>query len=189
MVSISASICVGCASSVSPFQTGTSEYSASSSTVFCANPLYSMPSNIDESTRAVSAMLSFLPICEPCGSRYVTPIPRSCAATSKLHRVRVLVFSKISAMFLPLQYLCGTPSFFSVFNFSARSIRYVISSPEKSSSFKKSLPFKFILFPPRKLFSVYQWIFPAIQTECSMRATGVPCLLPSKRERLFSYIR
>ena len=69
MVSRSASTCVGCASSVRPFQTGTEAYSASSSTVDWAKPRYSMPSNMRERTRAVSAMDSFLPICEPEGSR------------------------------------------------------------------------------------------------------------------------
>ena len=39
-------------------------------------------------------------------------MPRSYAATSKEQRVRVLVFSKMRAMFLPSQYLCGTPTFF-----------------------------------------------------------------------------
>ena len=87
-----------------------------------------MPSNMRESTRAVSAMDSFLPICEPDGSRYTACIPRSCAATSNEQRVRVEVFSKISATLLPSQSLCGTPAFFLAFNSAARSIRYVISS-------------------------------------------------------------
>ena len=69
MVSMSARICVGWNSFVRPFQTGTSAYCASSSTILWPKPRYSMPSNILESTRAVSAMDSFLPICEPEGSR------------------------------------------------------------------------------------------------------------------------
>lgn len=39
----------------------------------------------------------------------MTPIPRSWAATSKEQRVRVLVFSKISAIFLPSKGLSATP--------------------------------------------------------------------------------
>ena len=98
----SANICVGWYSFVKPFHTGTPAYFARSSTISCSKPRYSIPSNILPRTRAVSAMLSFLPIWEPCGSRYVTPIPISCAATSKEQRVRVLVFSKINAIFLPI---------------------------------------------------------------------------------------
>ncbi len=60
-----------------------------------------MPSNIEARTLAVSAMDSFFPIWDPVGSRYVVPMPRSCAATSKAQRVLVEVFSKISATFRP----------------------------------------------------------------------------------------
>ena len=60
-----------------------------------------MPSNIRPSTRAVSFADSLWPICEPDGSRYVVLAPWSAAATSKAQRVRVEVFSKTSAMFLP----------------------------------------------------------------------------------------
>ena len=49
-------------------------------------------------------------------------MPRSAAATSKLQRVRVLVFSKIRAMFLPAQSACGTPAFFFALS-SAASVR------------------------------------------------------------------
>ena len=96
-----------------------------------------MPSNIRPSTRAVSAMLSFLPICEPFGSRYTACIPKSAAATSNAHRVRVLVFSKISATFFPAHSACGTPAFFRAFNSAAKSSSSVISAGVKSSSFKK----------------------------------------------------
>ena len=46
-------------------------------------------------------MLSFFPICDADGSRYTVCIPRSAAATSKEQRVRVEVFSKIRAAFIP----------------------------------------------------------------------------------------
>ena len=74
-------------------------------------------------TRAVSLMLSFLPIWDPVGSRYVVPIPRSCAATSKEQRVLVLVFSKISATFLPRRVSTGMPFFFFSFSSADRSSR------------------------------------------------------------------
>ena len=128
IVSISANIWVGWNSFVSPFHTGTPACFASSSTISCPYPRYSIPSNIRPNTRAVSGILSFFPIWDPLGSKYVTYIPRSCAATSNAQRVRVLVFSKISAMFLPTKLLCITPSFFFFFNSAARSIRYKISS-------------------------------------------------------------
>ena len=69
MVSMSASVCVGCHSSVSPFQTGTPASRASVSTLLCAEPRYSIPSYIRPSTRAVSASDSLWPIWEPVGSR------------------------------------------------------------------------------------------------------------------------
>ena len=69
MVSMSQSICVGCHSSVSPFHTGTPAYAARVSTLVCAEPRYSIPSYIRPSTRAVSAIDSLWPICEPLGSR------------------------------------------------------------------------------------------------------------------------
>ena len=103
-----------------------------------------MPSNIRPSTRAVSAMDSFLPIWLPEGSRYVTPMPRSWPATSKAQRVRVEVFSKIRAMFLPLKSSWAMPAFFFAFSSAARSISPSISSGVKSNSFKKLLPFKFM---------------------------------------------
>ena len=68
-VSISAIIWVGWNSSVNPFHTGTPAYSASVSTISWPNPRYSMPSNMRPSTRAVSSIDSFLPICELLGSR------------------------------------------------------------------------------------------------------------------------
>ena len=75
----------------------------------------------------------------------MVPIPRSCAATSKAHLVRVLVFSKISATFLPRGVSTGIPFFFLSFRSAARSSRYSISSGVKSSYFKKSRPFKSII--------------------------------------------
>ena len=142
IVKRSANICVGWYSLVSPFQTGTPAYSASSSTIFCPNPRYSIPSNILPNTLAVSAMLSFLPICEPCGSRYVTPIPRSWAATSNEQRVLVLVFSKISAIFFPSWIRWLIPFFFFSFNSFDNCKKYPISSGVKSFNVKKLRPFK-----------------------------------------------
>ena len=65
----SAIIWVGWNWSVKPFHTGTPEYFASSSTMDWSKPLYSMPSNILPSTRAVSGRLSFFPIWLLPGSR------------------------------------------------------------------------------------------------------------------------
>ena len=69
MVRMSASIWVGCHWSVSPFHTGTPEYCASVSTEAWAKPRYSMPSNMRPRTRAVSLMVSPLPMWEPSGPR------------------------------------------------------------------------------------------------------------------------
>ena len=120
---MSASICVGWKSSVRPFHTGTPEYFARSSTVDCLKPRYSMPSYIRPSTFAVSAMDSFLPIWEEPGSRKVTPMPRSRAATSKEQRVRVEVFSKSRTICLSVRYLCSIPLYFMRLNSAARSSR------------------------------------------------------------------
>ena len=65
----SASICVGCHSAVSPLYTGTPAHRASSSTAAWSLPRYSMASYMRPSTRAVSAIDSLWPICEPDGSR------------------------------------------------------------------------------------------------------------------------
>ena len=65
----SASACVGCHSVVRPFHTGTSAYLAKSFTMSCPNPRYSIPSYNRANTRAVSAIDSLCPICEPVGSR------------------------------------------------------------------------------------------------------------------------
>jgi hypothetical protein len=43
-------------------------------------------------------------------------------------------FSKISAISLPTSFCSSRPSFLAAFSSAARSIRYVISSPEKSAS-------------------------------------------------------
>ena len=58
------------------------------------------------STRAVSFIDSLWPICDVRGRCRSRAAPSSCAATSNAHRVRVDVFSKISAMFLPTS--CGS---------------------------------------------------------------------------------
>ena len=68
MVSTSASIWVGWYSSVRPLNTGTPANLASSSTISCLKPRYSMASYMRPSTRAVSFMVSLWPICEEVGS-------------------------------------------------------------------------------------------------------------------------
>ena len=65
----SARIWVGWNSSVRPLNTGTPAYWASSSTMACPKPRYSMPSYMRPSTRAVSAMDSFTPIWLPVGPK------------------------------------------------------------------------------------------------------------------------
>ena len=75
---------------VKPFQTGTPAYFANSSTISWPKPRYSIASNILPKTRAVSGILSFLPIWEPEGSKYVVPHPKSWAANSIAHLVLVL---------------------------------------------------------------------------------------------------
>ena len=82
-------------------------------------------------------------------------MPRSWAATSKLHRVRVLVFSKIRAMFLPTKSAWGMPAFFFAFRSAARSSSPVISSGLKSSSVKKLFPFRFICMSSRIMIPYY----------------------------------
>src|SRR5689334_25053553 len=83
-------------------------------------------------TRAVSRIDSLCPICEPDGSRYVTPIPWSYAATSKAQRVRVEVFSKIKQRFFPVSLRCSVPAALARFSSAERSRRWRISSREKS---------------------------------------------------------
>ena len=146
----SASICVGWSTSVRPFHTGTPDSAASSSTTACSYPLYSIPSKMRPSTFAVSAMLSFFPICELLLSRNVTPAPSSIAATSNEHLVLVDVFSKSSTIFLPSSELPLIPSLFFAFRSCARSRRYLISAGVKSISVRKLLPFKLtaIKYPP-----------------------------------------
>ena len=109
---------------------------------------YSIPSNILPNTLAVSGILSFLPICEPLGSKYVVPIPRSCAATSNAHLVLVDPFSNINAIFFPFNNeSVNTPFFFFFFKSAAKSNKYWISSLVKSFNVKKCLPFKEIFAP------------------------------------------
>ena len=128
IVKASPNICVGWNSVVKPFHTGTPAFLASSSTIFCENPLYSIPSYILPSTLAVSAILSFLPIWELPGSRYVTPIPKSKPATSNEHLVLVDVFSNSRTIFLPFKYLWSIPLCFFSFKSFDKSNKYLISS-------------------------------------------------------------
>ena len=74
-------------------------------------------------------------------------MPKSCAATSKEQRVLVLVFSKMSATFLPRSGCSTMPFFFISFNFADKSIKYRISSGVKSFNVKKSRPVKFMCPP------------------------------------------
>ena len=69
MVRKSASIWVGCHSSVSPLYTGTPAWVARASTSAWRLPRYSIASYMRPSTEAVSATDSLWPICEPDGSR------------------------------------------------------------------------------------------------------------------------
>lgn len=66
--------------------------------------------------------------------------PWSAAATSNAQRVRVEVFSKISAMFLPWRYRVSVPARFAAFSSAASSIRPRNSSSVKSSSLRKWRP-------------------------------------------------
>ncbi len=123
MVNMSHRLCVGCHSSVSPFHTGTEEYRAIVSTVDWWVPRYSMPSNSRDSTRAVSAGDSLWPSWEELPSIWVTWAPCWWAATSKALRVRVEVFSKIRAMFMPPRSWRSVPA-----------LRAAFSSPVRLSS-------------------------------------------------------
>ena len=73
-------------------------------------PRYSMPSKSRDSTRAVSAGDSLWPNWLELPSIWVTWAPCWCAATSKAHLVRVDVFSKIRAMFIPDRRCTSAPS-------------------------------------------------------------------------------
>ncbi len=97
-------ICVGCQSSVRPFQTGTPECSASSSTTAWLAPLNSRPSNMLPKILAVSATDSFLPSWISPEPRNSGAAPRSFAATVKAARVRVEDFSNSNAIFCPFKY-------------------------------------------------------------------------------------
>ena len=131
---------MGCHSSVSPFQTGTPAYRASVSTVCWAVPRYSMPSKNRPSTRAVSATDSLWPIWLDAGSRTVTCAPWWYAATSNAHRVRVEVFSKISAMVRPTSRATSRPSARSALSRRVRSTSDDHSDGVKSSSRRKDRP-------------------------------------------------
>src|SRR6056297_3928398 len=96
-----------------------------------------MPSNMRPSTRAVSLTVSFRPICEPEGPRYVTCAPWSWAATSKPARVRVLSFSKISAISLPFSSSVSVPAYFADLRSAESFSRKPISAGEKSRRLRK----------------------------------------------------
>ena len=128
---------MGWNSSVSPFQTGTPANWASCSTISWSKPRYSMPSKMRPRTRAVSFIDSLWPICDPLGPRYVTWAPWSYAATSNDTRVRVEVFSKMIAMFLPRRCCCSYPPYFARLRSRDRSSRNRISRGVKSRSFRK----------------------------------------------------
>ncbi len=63
--------------------------------------------------------------------------PWSAAATSKAQRVRVEVFSKISAMFFPRRYGVSVPARLAAFSSAASSSRPRNSSAVKSASLRK----------------------------------------------------
>ena len=67
----------------------------------------------------------------------MVPIPKSRAATSKAHRVRVEVFSKISATFFPSRQRWGMPAFFLAFRSAAVSRNWPIWAGVKSRSLRK----------------------------------------------------
>src|SRR4051794_8305035 len=71
------------------------------------------------------------------GSRNVTCAPWSWAATSKAHRVRVEVFSKMRAMFLPVRRGTSVPVYLAVFSSAASRSRKRHSAVLKSSSLRK----------------------------------------------------
>src|SRR5450631_838528 len=77
---------------------------------------------------------------------YVTWAPWSNAATSKAHRVRVEVFSKIRAMFLPLRCCSSRPATLSAFSDADR-----VSSPRHSRGVKSTSLRK---FRPLRLFDM-----------------------------------
>ncbi len=66
--------------------------------------------------------------------------PWSAAATSNAQRVRVEVFSKISAMFRPRRYWVSAPACLAAFSSAASSTRPRNSSSVKSSSLRKWRP-------------------------------------------------
>ncbi|MDF9816171.1 hypothetical protein M2266_005402 [Streptomyces sp. SPB162] len=63
--------------------------------------------------------------------------PWSAAATSNEQRVLVEVFSKISAMFLPVSRRTSVPARLAAFSWAASSTRWSNSSGLKSSSLRK----------------------------------------------------
>ena len=125
-----------------PFQTGTPEYFASSSTTLCLKPLNSIPSNMRPNTRAVSLTSSLWPSCMSSLFKYSGNAPSSLHATVNAQRVRVDGFSNISAIFLPANKLPRMPARFLAFKSAAKSTKYFISNGVKSAKLNKLLPFK-----------------------------------------------
>ena len=128
MVIKSAIIWVGCQVSVKPFQTGTPAWAPNNSTASWSKPRYSMPSNMEPRTFAVSITDSFLPSWMSLAPRYSGWPPRSLTATVKAARVRVEDFSNNKAIFWPFKYSCGMLRFFNFFKCKAKSIRNSISA-------------------------------------------------------------
>ena len=67
--------------------------------------------------------------------------------------MRVDVFSKMSAIFLPFNRCFSRPDLASAFSSAARSISDLSSSPLKSSSLRKLLPRMEVTFADRDLVS------------------------------------
>ncbi|CAM5477049.1 hypothetical protein SALBM135S_04664 [Streptomyces alboniger] len=87
---------------------------------------------------------SLFPMCEPDWSMYVVEAPWSAAATSKAQRVLVELFSKISAMFLPVRRRTSVPARFAAFSSAASASRPRNSSAVKSSSLRKWRPVRWV---------------------------------------------
>ena len=86
-------------------------------------------------------MLSLWPIWLPDGPKYVVLAPWSAAPTSNAQRVRVEVFSKIKATFLPRNCCVSLPFFLAALSSAANATKEAISLVLKSANFKKCLPY------------------------------------------------
>ena len=133
MVSTSASIWVGCQSSVRPLKTGTPACAASSSTM--AWRVAAVLDPVEHPAQHPRGVLDRLLVPDLRAGRVEVGrrAPWSAAATSKAQRVRVEVFSKISAMFRPR---AGAPRGLplAAFSSAASSIRPRNSAAVKSVS-------------------------------------------------------